>query len=495
MVCDCYLLYVCYLFVSSERSGSLSPPPVTEAFVHEVKVEAANTPPVKPPRRQKQQQQQQQIHKQPVEREEEQMIPKLPQVTNGYDKQHANKEQEQQQQPLQQQQVVVVEEDQIADGPHQPLVEDVGPAIVSVDDHKNDTKIDEQQESDNVKKKPEALQNIPDNDATATTTSPKRKVGRSGDDSYSESPVSSIPSPNSVREEENGAISPLQNGDTITDHTPVRSSQLSPRRRALSVDVLSPTADDKMPIFVSTDQQSRRRTQTTYGDQRKKAPPIPSNKSANKSSLVNGSGLGNLRKPVQSSVSSYTGASKNSEGIDFHGKFDILGVLRVQLRGISIPDVTGELMENPSPSRGRSVSVGAMSVPNATHGIYCVFTINGGNTSAKSDTCKILPYRPVLWEDTEKEKLFFTNHSRQLFVLCRKVPLLKKKGKSKANTEVCVGASVMKIIEVTPSVLERKNKSDFTSPDGLQWFNQSLPLQPKGQIELSVCFQGMLYKW
>ena len=484
-----------YLLVSSERSGSLSPPPPTEAFVQEVKIEAIDTPPAKPPRRQKQQQQQ--INKQPAEREE-QIAPKLPQVTNGNDEQLANKEQEQQQRPLHHQQIVVVEEvDQIADGPHQPLVEDVGPAIVSVDNNnKNGT---EQQKPENIKQKAEALQNISDNDTTTATTaeietSPKRKAGQSGDDSYLESPVSSLTSPDSVRQEEDGVVSPLQNGDATTDYT-IDRSQLSPRRRAMSVDVLSPSADDKMPIYVSGDQQSRRRLQTTYGDHRKKAPPIPSNKSSQsgaKGSLVNGSGLGNLRRPVKSSVSSYTTASKNSEGIDYHGKFDILGVLRVRLRGISIPDVTGELMESPPQSRGRSVTIGATSVPDATHGIYCVFTINGGNTSAKSDTCKILPYRPVLWEDTEKEKLFFTNHSRQLFVLCRKVPLLKKKGKAKANAEVCVGASVMKIIEISPSILERKNKSDFTPSDGLQWFNQSLPLQPKGQIELSVCFQGIV---
>jgi len=475
------LLFI--LYVSSERSGSLSPPLPTEAFIHKVKVETVDTPPVKPPRRQKQQQK---INQQLVEREE-QVTPKPLLMTNGNDE---HKEQEQQQPPLHQQQVVVVEEvDQIADGPHLPLVEDVGPAIIGVAEHHNN---DEQQESENVKEKPETLQNSPNNDATTTTeTSLKREVEHSGD---LESPVSSLTSPDSGRQEEDGVINPLQNGNAITDHKPDRNSQLSPRRRAMSVDVLSPSADDKLPIFISTDQQPRRRLQTTYGDHRKKAPPIPSNKSpqsATKSSLVNGSGLGNLRRPVKTSMSSHPGASKNSEGIDFHGKFDILGVLRVRLRGITIPDVTGELMEIPPQSRGRPVSVGAMSVPDATHGIYCVFTINGGNTSAKSETCKILPYRPVLWEDTEKEKLFFTNHSRQLFVLCRKVPLLKKKGKAKANAEVCVGASVMKIIEISPSLLERKNKSDFTSSDGLQWFNQTLPLQPKGQIELSVCFQGM----
>jgi len=136
-----------YLLVSSERSGSLSPPPPTEAFVQEVKIEAIDTPPAKPPRRQKQQQQQ--INKQPAEREE-QIAPKLPQVTNGNDEQLANKEQEQQQRPLHHQQIVVVEEvDQIADGPHQPLVEDVGPAIVNVDNNnKNGT---EQQKPENIK--------------------------------------------------------------------------------------------------------------------------------------------------------------------------------------------------------------------------------------------------------------------------------------------------------------------------------------------------------
>ena len=454
---------------------------------------------MKPPRRQKQKKQQQEIDKQPAEKEEQKTL-ELPQATNGSDDDQLNSK-KQEQRPLQQ--VVVVEEvDQIADGPHQPLVEDVGPALVSVAE--DGTKSDKQLESESVKQKPEALQNIPDNDATANysvevETSPTRKVGQSGDDAYSESPVSSLTSPDSARQEVDGVVSPLQNGDIPTERTSVSSNQLSPRRRAMSVDVLSSSANDQMPIYVSTDddQQSRRRTQTVYGEQRKKAPPIPSNKSphsSNKSSLVNGSGLGNLRRPVKSSASSHSGARKNSEGVDYHGKFDILGVLRVRLRGISIPDVTGELMENPSPSRARPVSVGAASIPDATHGIYCVFTINGGNTSAKSDTCKILPYRPVLWEDTEKEKLFFTNHSRQLFVLCRKVPLLKKKGKAKANSEVCVGASVMKILEVTPSVLdlEKQNKSDFVSMDGLQWFNQSLPLQPKGEIQLSVCFQGML---
>ena len=272
-------------------------------------------------------------------------------------------------------------------------------------------------------------------------------------------------------------------------------SRLTPKKRAISVDVLSPTEASKAPVFFGQEHSTplRPRSETVIGEPRKKAPPIPVNKSPitqSKKSISSHSSLGNLRRPV--SIASAPGS--NSSGMTYHGKFDILGVLRVRLRGVSIPDHTTELTEAPPPAavhqlKGRSISVGAMAIPEATHGIYCIFTINGGNTSAKSETCKILPYRPVLWEENEKEKLFFTNHSRQLFILCRKVPLLKKKSKSKASSEVCVGASVMKIIEINPTLLQQ-DTLDYTSTDGLQWYNKTLPLQPKGEIELSVSFEG-----
>lgn len=272
--------------------------------------------------------------------------------------------------------------------------------------------------------------------------------------------------------------------------------QLTPRKRAISVDVLSVAEAGKTPVYFAQEHPipPRRRSQTILGEPKRKAPPIPADKSPttqSKKSVSSHSSLGDLRRPVQSSVSS--GSSLNTTSMAYYGKFDILGILRVKLRGVSIPDHTTELIEAPPSSNlkglGRSVSTGAMAIPEATHGIYCVFTINGGNTSAKSGTCKILPYRPVLWEEDEKEKLFFTNHSRQLFILCRKVPL-KKKSKSKGSSEVCVGASVMKIIEINPTMPQQKT-IDYTSTKDVKWYNTSLPLQPKGEIELSVSFEGM----
>lgn len=293
----------------------------------------------------------------------------------------------------------------------------------------------------------------------------------------------------------------FQNGDAELDEmsSPIslssrNLSRLTPRKRAISVDVLPSTDISKVPVFYEQEQPfpARRRSQTVLGDPKRKAPPIPVDKSPStrsKRSVSSHSSLGDLRRPVQSSVASAPGF--NTSGMAYYGKFDILGVLRVRLRGVSIPDHTTELMEipQPQPLKGRSISVSAITAAEATHGIYCVFTINGGNTSAKSGTCKILPYRPVLWEENEKEKLFFTNHSRQLFILCRKVPL-KKKAKSKLSSEVCVGASVMKIIEINPTLLQQ-NTVDYTSTDGLQWYNKTLPLQPKGEIELSVSFEGV----
>lgn len=286
-----------------------------------------------------------------------------------------------------------------------------------------------------------------------------------------------------------------QTSNQVSLNSPTHDpNRLTPQKRAISVDVLSPSS--KSSIFFEQEHsvQLRHRSQTVLGEPRKKAPPIPVNKSPStqsKKSISSHSSLGNLRRPV--SIASAPGS--NTSGMFYHGKFDILGVLRVRLRGVSIPDHTTELMEAPLPAavhhlKGRSISAGAMALPEATHGIYCVFTINGGNTSAKSETCKILPYRPVLWEENEKEKLFFTNHSRQLFILCRKVPLLKKKSKPKASNEVCVGASVMKIIEINPTI-PQQNTPDYTSTGGLQWYNKTLPLQPKGEIELSVSFEGM----
>ena len=273
-------------------------------------------------------------------------------------------------------------------------------------------------------------------------------------------------------------------------------NQLTPRKRAISVDVLSTTEASKTPIYFAQEHPipPRRRSQTVLGEPKRKAPPIPTDKSPttqSKKSVSGHSSLGDLRRPVQTSVAS--ASSLNTSRVAYYGKFDILGILRVKLRGVSIPEHTTELTEAPPSSNlkamGRSVSVGAMALSDATHGIYCVFTINGGNTSATSETCKILPYRPVLWEEGEKEKLFFTNHSRQLFILCRKVPL-KKKSKTKGSSEVCVGASVMKIIEINPTLPQEKTV-DYTSTNDLQWYNKSLPLQPKGEIELSVSFEGM----
>ena len=310
-------------------------------------------------------------------------------------------------------------------------------------------------------------------------------------------------------------------------------SRLTPRKRAISIDVLTTTTEtSKTPVYFQKEEPTPRhyRSHTVLGEPKRKAPPIPANKSPStqnrrpisvysslsdlrrpvQSSITNVnisagsqkkrpvssySSLSDLRRPVQGSVTSASSLSTNSAA--YYGKFDILGVLRMRLRGVSIPDNTTDVTEAPPPQinplyqlKPRSISAGAMAIPEATHGIYCVFTINGGNTSAKSETCKVLPYRPVLWGEDEKEKLFFTNHSKQLFILCRKVPL-KKKPKAKGSSEVCVGASVMKIIEVTPTLPEQ-NVVDYTSSDGLQWYNKTLSLQPKGEIELSVSFNGVL---
>lgn len=295
-----------------------------------------------------------------------------------------------------------------------------------------------------------------------------------------------------------------QNGDDrlgqLANRTPLSSSsfdvsRLTARKRAISMDVLSPSDTSKTPIYFDRQQSStplRYRSQTVFGEPKRKTPPIPGNKSPSthsKKSISSHSSLGDMRRPVQSSVSGASGF--NSSGTTYHGKFDILGVLRVRLRGVSIPDHTTEVIEAPPPQihqlSRRPLSCSAITLPEATHGIYCVFTINGGNTSAKSETCKVLPYRPVLWEEDEKEKLFFTNHSRQLFILCRKVPLKKK---SKGSSEVCVGASVMKIIEINPTLPQQK-VADFTCTKGLKWYNKTLPLQPNGEIELSVSFEGV----
>ena len=50
-----------------------------------------------------------------------------------------------------------------------------------------------------------------------------------------------------------------------------------------------------------------------------------------------------------------------------------------------------------------------------------MFTVNGGNTRAKSSVVPVHPNRPIVYEDGEPDRLFYTNQSRQLFVLCRKV--------------------------------------------------------------------------
>ena len=48
-------------------------------------------------------------------------------------------------------------------------------------------------------------------------------------------------------------------------------------------------------------------------------------------------------------------------------------------------------------------------------------SVTGGNTRSKSSVVPIYPNRPVIFSESEKEHMFYTNQSRQLFVLCRKV--------------------------------------------------------------------------
>ncbi len=135
-------------------------------------------------------------------------------------------------------------------------------------------------------------------------------------------------------------------------------------------------------------------------------------------------------------------------------------------------------------------------------GLFCVFTINGGNSRGETSTQAIIPRRPVTWEGKE-EFLFYTNQTRQVFVMCRKTKLEdsttsrmppegRNLGRSKAKRDACIGAAVLSVANLKASPVS----PDCSATNVIQVVQKqqlealTLPLQPKGSILLQTSFSG-----
>lgn len=219
--------------------------------------------------------------------------------------------------------------------------------------------------------------------------------------------------------------------------------------------------------------------------------------------------MGDLLQPVRSSAIESVIQNRRQSVPATH---DLLGILKMKLSAVNIADDTQ------GPSR-RLVDIifdpeSSTELPKSTHvptgGIFCVFTINAGNSRAETSVQPIVPRRPVVWDESE-EVLFYANQSRQVFILCHKTTLngdqvgrkafssdsfaSNTKGerrKSQIKDETCIGATVFPISRVKVS----SSGTDLVGADLLQCLQKQtyeaiqLPLQPKGMLLLKSCFFG-----
>ena len=219
--------------------------------------------------------------------------------------------------------------------------------------------------------------------------------------------------------------------------------------------------------------------------------------------------MGDLLQPVRSSAIESVIQNRRQSVSATH---DLLGILKMKLSAVNIADDTQgpsrrlvDIIFDPESSTELSKST---HVP--TDGIFCVFTINAGNSRAETSVQPIVPRRPVVW-DVSEEVLFYANQSRQVFILCHKTPLngdqvgrkvfssdsfaSNTKGerrKSHIKDETCIGATVFPISRVKVS----SSGTGLVAADLLQCLQRQtyepiqLPLQPKGMLLLKSCFFG-----
>ena len=219
--------------------------------------------------------------------------------------------------------------------------------------------------------------------------------------------------------------------------------------------------------------------------------------------------MGDLLQPVRSSAIESVIQNRRQSVAATH---DLLGILKMKLSAVNIADDTQgpsrrlvDIIFDPESSTDLSKST---HVP--TEGIFCVFTINAGNSRAETSVQPIVPRRPVVWDESE-EVLFYANQSRQVFILCHKTPLNSdqvgqkvfssdsfasntkgERRKSQIKDETCIGATVFPISRVKVS----SSGTGLVAADLLQCLQRQtyeaiqLPLQPKGMLLLKSCFFG-----
>ena len=216
--------------------------------------------------------------------------------------------------------------------------------------------------------------------------------------------------------------------------------------------------------------------------------------------------MGDLLQPVRSSAIESVIKNRRQSLPATH---NLLGILKMKLSAVNIANDTQgpsrrlvDIIFDPESSSDLSKST---HIP--TDGLFCVFTINAGNSRAKTSVQPIVPRRPVVWDESE-EVLFYANQSRQVFILCHKTTLNSEqvgqkvtsfasstKGerrKSQIKDETCIGAAVFPVSRVKVS----SSGTDLVAADLLQCLQRQtyeaiqLPLQPKGMLLLKTCFFG-----
>ena len=216
--------------------------------------------------------------------------------------------------------------------------------------------------------------------------------------------------------------------------------------------------------------------------------------------------MGDLLQPVRSSAIESVIKNRRQSLPATH---NLLGILKMKLSAVNIVNDTQgpsrrlvDIIFDPESSSDLFKST---HIP--TDGLFCVFTINAGNSRAKTSVQPIVPRRPVVWDESE-EVLFYANQSRQVFILCHKTTLNSEqvgqkvtsfasstKGerrKSQIKDETCIGAAVFPVSRVKVS----SSGTDLVAADLLQCLQRQtyeaiqLPLQPKGMLLLKTCFFG-----
>eukprot|EP00118_Oscarella_pearsei_P012906 m.98575 g.98575 ORF g.98575 m.98575 type:complete len:502 (+) comp36991_c0_seq3:46-1551(+) len=164
---------------------------------------------------------------------------------------------------------------------------------------------------------------------------------------------------------------------------------------------------------------------------------------------------------------------------NFAGNFDPLGLLTVQVTGASSLSLPARFSQSESPI-----------------GIYCVLTINGGLTKAKTAVClyKVSSQAPVVWDKESSEMRFYASRSRHLFLLCHAMEktddeVMESKSinvvddiRDKATaSHDCIGAASVHVMEI-----KMENGGDGEE--------KLVRLEPSGAVYLTTKFTRLPYR-